>query len=319
MVETYKPPKGEVRASVPSGPASYSISDVAAKLLGEKPCRKTAREWRFGSRGSLAVDVEAGRWFDHEAGTGGGPVELVEHVLRCDWRTAREWLDGRAAPQVTRRSTPAPAAEPDNRSEGGLRIWAEAVSLIGTPGEPYLLGRCGTPPPDGANVVRWHPNCPFTPGRGKPCLVALVRNIFTGKPQAIQRIALNPDGTRATDADGRKLEKRALGPLAGGAIMLCPDWSVESGLAIAEGLETALAAYHRWRHLPTWSLLSSGGVASLPPIPGVDLLRIYADADKAGRAATETVATRWRKAGRWVEVFEPTREGADFCELDGAK
>jgi hypothetical protein len=43
---------------------------VARRLLGE-PAQKRGSEWRYGSRGSLVIDLKKGRWFDHEANEGG--------------------------------------------------------------------------------------------------------------------------------------------------------------------------------------------------------------------------------------------------------
>ena len=50
--------------------------DVAHALLGE-PSSATRRELRYGRKGSLSVDIECGRWRDHEAGEGGGVLALA--------------------------------------------------------------------------------------------------------------------------------------------------------------------------------------------------------------------------------------------------
>ncbi len=63
------------------------------ELLGE-PTRRTARQWRWNRRGSLSAVVggpKAGTWFDHEAGTGGGPLELIARERGGDWRDAADW------------------------------------------------------------------------------------------------------------------------------------------------------------------------------------------------------------------------------------
>jgi hypothetical protein len=54
---------------------------VALALLGEPNRRLSkAKELRFGTNGSLSVDLEKGRWFSHEAQQGGGVLALIEHV-----------------------------------------------------------------------------------------------------------------------------------------------------------------------------------------------------------------------------------------------
>ena len=73
------------------------IPDVARALLGEPNARlSTVRELRYGRRGSLAVHVGGGRagtWRDHEAGEGGGVLDLVKRERRCDTAAALAWLD----------------------------------------------------------------------------------------------------------------------------------------------------------------------------------------------------------------------------------
>jgi hypothetical protein len=66
------------------------MPDVAARLLGECNARhsKPPRDVRWGTNGSMAVNLEAGTWFDHEAGVGGGVLDLVVHRLAAPDRTA---------------------------------------------------------------------------------------------------------------------------------------------------------------------------------------------------------------------------------------
>ena len=62
-------------------------------LLG-KPSRRAAGAWRWNRRGSVSVVVsgrKTGTWFDHEAGIGGGPLELIARIRGGDWRDAADW------------------------------------------------------------------------------------------------------------------------------------------------------------------------------------------------------------------------------------
>lgn len=89
------------------------MPDVAERLL-ESPNRalSSSKELRYGSRGSLAVDVEKGVFHDHEAGTGGGVLDLIarenggDHAAAVDWLRAEGLLDG------DRPKTSAPARKP---------------------------------------------------------------------------------------------------------------------------------------------------------------------------------------------------------------
>jgi putative DNA primase/helicase len=63
------------------------IEPVALRLLGEPP-HKHGSEWRYGSRGSLSVDIAKGQWFDHEANKGGGVFDLIQrqgHEQPASW------------------------------------------------------------------------------------------------------------------------------------------------------------------------------------------------------------------------------------------
>ncbi len=88
------------------------MQPVAAALLGE-PNRhlSNGKELRYGSHGSLSVDLEAGTWFDHENEVGGGVLDLVRRQLRCDRRGALAWLrergfiDGASAQERPKKPT----------------------------------------------------------------------------------------------------------------------------------------------------------------------------------------------------------------------
>ena len=72
------------------------VDDLALELLGE-PNRKlsTKTTWRYGSKGSLAIEVSGhaqGLWYDHEAGEGGGAFQLIcREKGFSDWKDADAW------------------------------------------------------------------------------------------------------------------------------------------------------------------------------------------------------------------------------------
>jgi predicted P-loop ATPase len=67
---------------------------VAEKLLGE-PNRQLSNghELRYGTHGSLSVDLDKGTWKDFETDEGGGVLDLVQRLRKCDRRQARDWLE----------------------------------------------------------------------------------------------------------------------------------------------------------------------------------------------------------------------------------
>lgn len=71
------------------------IEPVARFLLGE-PNASVSKptELRFGTRGSLAVDLDKGVWHDHEEGIGGGVLDLIVRQTGITTRSGQlSWLE----------------------------------------------------------------------------------------------------------------------------------------------------------------------------------------------------------------------------------
>jgi hypothetical protein len=69
------------------------IEPVARVLLGvpNKHLSKST-ELRYGTHGSLKIDLNKNAWFDHEANCGGGVLDLVNREIGGDHSDARRWL-----------------------------------------------------------------------------------------------------------------------------------------------------------------------------------------------------------------------------------
>jgi hypothetical protein len=93
-------------------------------------------------------------------------------------------------------------------------------------------------------------------------------------------------------------------------VKLTPDEAINTALAIAEGVETALSCIGVG--LPVWASLSCGGIEAFPVLSGVEVLTILADHDPAGLSAAFSCYARWIAAGREVHVRRPLLVGADF-------
>jgi putative DNA primase/helicase len=151
--------------------------------------------------------------------------------------------------------------------------------------------------------MRFSKSCLFRQERF-PALIALIRNIETDKPQAIQRTALNPNGT-AIKRNGKTL-RMTLGPMAGGAIKVDDDVDVTQGLCIGEGLESTLSG-RAYGYRPAWGVLSDKGIKDFPILSGIEALTIFLEND--GNCANERAArlciARWQTAGREVFGLRP--------------
>lgn len=69
------------------------MEPVARFLLGEPNARMSSKnELRYGSRGSLSIDIAKGTWFDNEAGEGGGLLDLITRETKLEGKARFEWL-----------------------------------------------------------------------------------------------------------------------------------------------------------------------------------------------------------------------------------
>jgi putative DNA primase/helicase len=240
----------------------------------------------------------------------GVTVELdgaVWHCYRCGIAGADR--SGRAYSAVAR-TRPAPIPEQHATLAPHWRAVYRGLSPIrGTTAERYLRARgCAIPPDDGD--IRYgelqHPS-----GHIGPCMVALVTHAESREPLTLHRTWIRPDGRKAdVEAPRLLLSKHRK---SGGVIRLWPDDAVTTGLAVAEGIETALAVATACR--PVWSCIDAGNLAVFPVLSGVESLTIVADHDDAGMRAARECAARWKQAGRTVRIATPPERGQDAADL----
>jgi putative DNA primase/helicase len=216
-----------------------------------------------------------------------------------------------------RRPPPKPQATPTvpdrSRLADAMVIFRDARAItFDSAAGAYLTARGCLVPPVGSHL-RWIDRHRHPSGHIGPALVALATNAVTGEPQTLHRTWIDPTrpGQKAS-IDKPRLLFGGL-PKAGAVVRLWPDWSVTSGLAIGEGIETCLAAAHGFT--PIWSTLDAGNLAAFPVLPGIEALTIIVDHDPAGLKATEQCARRWHEAGREVRGWCPPAEGEDAADF----
>jgi hypothetical protein len=252
---------------------------------------------------------------------------LVHSFANDDWRMCREFVraklklttwHGVFLPHPPSCTTKPALLDAAQMGQMALRIFAESSSLDDTIGEKYLERRIHHTlvwPAD----VRFHAHCARKIGTAvehHAALVALLRDVRTNEPRAIQRVFLKPDGSdRLRDPMG----KMSLGPTRGACIKLSTDAAVTHGLGLAEGIETGLALMAcGWQ--PIWSTAGSAGLGAFPVIDGIEALTVLADNDENGSgeiAALECVK-RWRAAGREAKAIKPHYAGHDWNDVLGA-
>jgi hypothetical protein len=188
-----------------------------------------------------------------------------------------------------------------------LALWNEALPPEGTPVETYLKARRCELPPSAASVLRFQSEC-FFAEHCFPAMIALMCDVRTNVPHAIQRTALNDDGSGKREMPDGMNPRMMLGIAKGAAVMLHP---AAERIGIAEGIETALSANQIF-NIPVWAALSAGGIAAFPVIPSIKHLTIFADYDKAGLQAARTCCWKYKKTGTEVQVRCPPNVDEDW-------
>ncbi|MCL4182844.1 MAG: toprim domain-containing protein [Burkholderiaceae bacterium] len=269
---------------------------------------------------SMTVDTEQGLWHCHGCAVGGDVLELHRRRMGLSFVEAAHDLgalvDGDAPPAPRQR--PAQPAIADRMAEDAdaARKRARAADLWGqarpiepdTPAGQYLAGRCCVLPPRDADL-RWLPDLQLF-GFAGPAMVGRISGVLDAhRGLGLHLTWLECDGSR-----WRRTERRYLGSKAGGCVRLWPDEAVTHGLALAEGVESALAAAHLFA--PAWSTLDAGNLAAFAVLPGVEALTVFADHDAsgAGEKAALICAERWRDAGAEVRVILPEGLGRDVAD-----
>lgn len=253
---------------------------VAEALLGTpSKAHSTRRTWRWGGKGSLALEVQGpskGLWFSHEGGEGSDLLGLIQHVHSCRFPDALAWarhwtgLEQNDAAQYQPRPRPAPLPpDPAEEAEAAAALaeriaTAQRIAAVaqpaahGTPADWYLRQVRGIPRPAAGwpDAVRWH--------SGYRALV-LVATRADGTVQRIQRVHL---GTSGGKASVEEVEQRGLpavkvtnGPQDGAVVRLPGDPA--GPLLLAEGPETGLAVWSSTLH-ETWIALGGIGGVELP-------------------------------------------------------
>jgi len=197
------------------------------------------------------------------------------------------------------------------------RVWRESISISDRDAEParLYLARRGISilPPES---LRFHPSLAYYDGDKKigeyPAIIAMVSGA-QGNPVTIHRTYLTQDGKKAPVDSPKKLMSYPKDrKIIGGAIRLVDPGPV---LAIAEGLETALAVMEG-TGLPVWSAVNALLLENFVPQAGVNRVIVFADKDRPteqhpkghGQEAAKRLVQRLWKAGVKASAIVPAGE-----------
>jgi putative DNA primase/helicase len=246
-----------------------------------------------------------GLWICNVCGTGNG-IQFVERYAKVGFVGATKLIES-VLPHSS--ATVATAKVPPRARLNKLWSMAAQLSADDPVGE-YLLTR-GVWVDEDLPELRFAESVPyFTEGVVSGHYHAMLARVRdgSGKPTTLHCTYLS--GAGKANVPSPKKVMSAMGN--GAAIRLFP---AEPTLAIAEGIETALAV-HLHTGYPVWSAISAGGMKSIVLPESVREVLIYADSDASftGQAAAYALAQRMVSEGRRAEVFMPCLEGIDFAD-----
>ena len=279
-----------------------------------------------GGTDRFAVHTGKRIWNCRGCGRGGDVIALVQHIDGSTFRDAVKTLTGdstsgqrSSAPRVDDfasddfASTPIPKIGDDEHERHAKHlmyarsIWDAAKPTKGTLVEQYLVETRKLALPE-TDAIRFHPRLRVThTDRFAPAMVCRMTDIRTDEFTGVHRTFL-------TDT-AQKISKTILGRKHGSAIKIDSVETVGEGLAIAEGVESTLAARYLYR--PAWSVIDAGGMRHFPVLPGIEHLEIFADHDAngAGEAAARHCLERWESTGAEVAIVMPPTAGSDIPDF----
>nr|WP_315591836.1 primase-helicase zinc-binding domain-containing protein [uncultured Cupriavidus sp.] len=265
---------------------------------------------------------------------GGDGLELVRRYTDMSYAELKRILNG--AP-IESRASNANRAAPCRSLDSAAKLrriekqWASASCLsAGDHAMRYLAARIPGLRAPKPRVLRlavqeyWHEKQLI--GRF-PTIVAQF-TLPDGRMATVHRTSLEPgkpEKATIVTCDGEILPAKrndvsALPP-AGGAVRLMAPRNGELG--IAEGLETAYAAYMQFG-VPTWYCLNRVLLSQfvVPDGLGIETVHIFADFDAADRKTGKSpgvsdalaLQKRLRQAGFKVVLHRPKVRGTDFCD-----
>lgn len=304
-----------------------------------------------GGKDRFSVNEGQGVWNCRGAEGGADAISLAMHVGGLSFMEACESLSGEPPPRgeakplseaerATRERQRAEREKQQAARDAAVRarrakrvvtagsIWGECAPIAGTLAERYLIGRGIPVPPLGwPDVLGYHSSVVHELLDGFPAMPALIARVdnVVGEATAIWRIFLD---RKTGQKIGQEPAKVGMGAAAGGAVRVA---GAAPRISVAEGLETALAAWTLVGYSrPVWATLSTSGMIGFEPPMEVERVSIFPDGDQPmkrqgerwvpvdvppGRAAALSLYTRLTEMGIACSIEPEPGPGRDYLDV----
>ncbi len=326
--------------------AKGKYDSLATDLLGPPNRRSSKHELRWGENGSIRFHIagpKEGRWDDFESGEKGNIFELVRREKNVDFGQAVSYVANALnlkAPPHGRTISPKQREEQEqkrallkkqqaveeakdiaSRLNGVSELQMKSKPIEGTVAEAHLRnvrGIQGQLAPD----LRFLPKGTTFMYGGEhktiqhDCFAAFGRD-QDGRLRSVQLTKLTPDGKRALDFNGDKLNKIQYG-VSGGSFVTLQEGKDTGRVFIAEGLETALSITEA---NVIGKIVASLGIHNISNYHGPEKeIILCADNDEhKPNSKTHTVMKKTQEhfiaQGYSVVLIKPSHPGDDFNDV----
>jgi putative DNA primase/helicase len=278
-------------------------------------------------------DGRGGHICNQHCPDGGDGFRLLMDYRQCDFisaaRFAADVLGGAAvaaiAPDAAAIAERKAFEDAEQRRAWGkakaenFALWHSSFPILAGSTVGLYLRHRGLKLSEYPKALRFNPDLPYwDKADGKliklgnyPAMIAAVQ-APNGDAVALHKTHLQANGHKAQVPSVKKWSAKSA-DAKGAAVRLFP---AAERMAVAEGIETALAVYSA-NALPVWAGLSAFGVAAMVLPELVQEVFIFADHDEnqTGQKAANQLAERLISQGKTVRVLYPSIAGVDWLDV----
>ncbi len=315
----------------------HRLEDVLTAVFGE-PSTQNETDWRWGSKGSLSVNMHSkrGAWYNYETKDGGGIFSLIATEWNLDVVKDRDELRDRAKKllgKLPRRSGSFVKTSKEldrskwTAAEAIDAFWKQGGELSDGHGKAYLISR-GIDPDRLTNALvreAQHKSNKKSDTKSLPALILLFTD-EKGDVVGIHAVRC-PRGEKLPNA-----AKISNGRTKGAAIKFPGNTTEDGEIVVVEGPEDAMSIWQE-TGIETWAVCSVGNLSSAP-VRSSQRIVVIGDSDnkteELTKAACEELANRCagvrltypsaeHKDPNAILMSEPAEAGKIFADLiDGA-
>lgn len=304
---------------------SAQFENLANHLLGE-PNRKlsSTNNLRYGSKGSLSINIQRGLWHNFETGEKGNALQLISMQLGfSDFKDtinyAKEYLNYKELTQPIPRVNPVKETlhkESSNKKSYAEKLVKQSQAIEGTLAEIYLKNHRGINQYQGADL-RFLPKISTLHDNKKtqvPALLCVGRD-SDGNVNHAQIVRLDPQcGSKDKLST---ISKQTYGAINGIGIEL-NNKGLGDTTYLAEGVETGLALVETEKNARVFALLSKSNFSNVNLSQLQHHVVICLDNDGKKTFADNLIfkaVERLELAGKTVSLIIPEKAGSDFNDL----